>query len=465
MHANTSSYVGKKFKERQKSSFPDNDNLPTLFSLNSSCSSAPNPYLQSQHPVMFDTRIIETNHRIENVVFKILRVKASLNNLPEKGEPSGFDDDRNLDKDFREVPTQDALLQILSNRLAMSKNYQVVTAAKSRNRYFPEVSLDELLQEEEYLKNVSLEQLSDIKLLQLSSTRKSQSIALQNYILKCSQEDTEILCKNLTKNSIAKMIIHQFGNYTVQELVKKSIPFRKRVEEYCQEDFYILADTEYSSRVMQILIEESDSFRFFAFSCCEANLGRMVERISSVFLITSCIRSAKSEKEYNFMVKELSNNVRPWVSKKYFKRIIVSILQSCNPPTLQLVYNLLELENNILKFFEDKYSSYVVLTFVERGHQPTIQLLAYIIQQDVISLLEAEYFRFFINRLCKFKGESIFRELFHVLSGNEFLDSILARARKQKGRYFAYLLALSAEPKQYASLNSFWKVLLDRLAV
>lgn len=459
MHVLSSASRDNSRRDRHQRTFRVDDEILAIFSRSSS-SRLSTPRMHGVLDKQFDSLTVETNHRIDNVVFRLLASK----NPSSKGYSIQSYIDKNEFKESSGIPAQDDLIQLLTARLATSKNYRIEPAFKSRNRFYPEVSANELIREEQLLNSIVLSKSSDSDLLQLSSTKKSQSLALQKYIKICSQQEVEMVCSALSYTSIVQLITHQFGNYTIQELVRRSMSFQKRVEEHCQEDFYSLADQEYSSRVMQLLIEASNSFRSFALKACEHNLDRVVEKISSVFLIAACIRTAKCEDEYRFLLNELSMNIKPWLTKKYFKRILVSILQCCEQPTLQQVYKLLGLQTNILKFFEDKYSTYVVLTFAERGHQPSIDLLAQIIRHDHVALLEAEYFRFFISKLSKDKGGSILKELFGVLSNKQSLELILTRVRREKGCYFAYLLALTAEAKQYESLTSFWKGVVARVA-
>ena len=259
------------------------------------------------------------------------------------------------------------------------------------------------------------------------------------------------------------MIENKYANYTLQKLVVRNVPFRVRIEHYCQAHFFRLANNEFSSRLLQTLIENSDNFRIYTLQACKRNLSRMIEKISCVFLIVAAIRATKCEDEYHFMFSVLMPSPKRWLGKKYYKRILVSILQTCSAKTLNKAYNLLEMSTNIISFFEEKYSTYILLAIIERGHKATVKKVCSMIQNNFNQLTRSKYFLLLASKLQSHTAKEVMACLYRAASKVENADSIDNEQDKSNGYVNSYVLALASNEHNYSLQQAYWIDLHQRL--
>lgn len=280
----------------------------------------------------------------------------------------------------------------------------------------------------------------------LCMSEKDVSVSFQAYIETCSEEEIQQICEWVSLN-LASIITHQFGNYIVQKLIKRSASCLKNVVDYCQDKFLDLASNEYSSRVMQTLVEINPEFRSFALKCFKADLTKYAQSISAVFLLSVAIRCSKKDSEFEFIRDALLRNPKKWLVNKYFKRIIVSYLQNCSGKSLDLVFRGLQIESRLFKYLDDKYSCYMLLMFIERHHELAKSMILKRIQSDLKGLLSTKFFRFFFSKILKCAEPQFLQSMSEEL----FTKSQQANFEKQFSMdsfyFFAFMVANStADP-------------------
>lgn len=354
----------------------------------------------------------------------------------------------------------DQVNKVVKERLKNDKHFRIDDGNKIEKNLFSEVLDSAISQTYDRIKPF-IERKDFAK---LCMSEKEISVSFQAYIESCSEEEVNQICSWVYTN-MSQMIVHQYGNYIVQKLIKRSPSFLKTVTSYCQTRFFDLASNEFSSRVMQTLVEMSKEFRTFCLKSFKSDLSNFAQSISAVFLLSVAIRCSPSDAEYSFVKDALLRNTKKWLGNKYLKRIIVSYLQNCSPQGLDAIFKGLRVESTFLKFLDDKYSCYMLLMFIERHHAMTKSHLLKRLQTDLRGLLSTKFFRFFYSKILKC-GESLL-----IADINYQLEKVCSRDNFEKLLseenlfFFAYMLANSCKEDSINVLQSFLASFGDTLGL
>lgn len=241
---------------------------------------------------------------------------------------------------------------------------------------------------------------SDSQILELATERKDDALALQLFIDDCSQA---VLTKmaSVAGLNLNLLLSHPTGNFVVQKLIKKDSEFAELVSFKCKETFHELAKNEFSSRVMQCLIESIPSFRKHVLQLFRDDLDSYIQSFSSAFLVSVAIRHADTDAERDIIRTTLRNHPKRWLTKKYFKRVLVAYISSCSEQALHGLYKLLTSVLKPYDFFRDRYSCLTLLTFIERSYKPASDLVAQCIDEKPFDLFRWSVFRYFLEHVTE----------------------------------------------------------------
>lgn len=282
--------------------------------------------------------------------------------------------------------------------------------------------------------------LSDSQLLQLATERKDDALALQLYIENCSKTVLSKLAKVASSN-IELLLCHPTGNFVVQKLIKHDAEFAKLASLKCRDSFHELALNEFSSRVMQCLIETDQDFRKYVLALFRDDLDSYIQSFSSAFLVSVAIRHAETDAERDIIRNTLKFNPKRWLTKKYYKRVLVAYISNCSEQSLTGLYKLLTSVMKPYDFFRDRYSCLTLLTFIERCHKPASELVLQCIMEKPYDLFRWSVFRYFLEHVTENAGlislqSAIYEKL--VSLPHELMSAISENGRTHRN----YLAAL-----------------------
>lgn len=245
--------------------------------------------------------------------------------------------------------------------------------------------------------------------LQIATKSKKDALSLQLHIESCSEDcinKLAIFCQS----HLDQLLVHSVGNYTVQKLINRSPRLRRFVVQHCKPQFKLLSANEFSSRVMQRLIEKDQSFCSFALWSFRANLDSYIQGFSSVFLVSVALKSARSDEERNIFSPRLLKNVRKSMAKKYFKRVLVSYISSCDQDSLPWIFKIITRAfSQPSDFLKDRYSALMMLAFIERQFKSMEEMLIQSLRYQTPSILQSEMFGYFLSQLGSRDGVDRFR--------------------------------------------------------
>jgi Pumilio-family RNA binding repeat len=286
-------------------------------------------------------------------------------------------------------------------------------------------------------------QKSSTELISYCTETKENSLRLQCFLERCSPAETRRV-GGIIEPYYGELITHRIGNYVLKKLVELdnevTLP---SLAEYCHSRFTVLIKNEYSSRVIQSLIEANEEFRRFTLKYFAEHFHECLENTAVVFLIISAIRFAQDSTETSF-VKDTLKRSPQLLGIKVFQRVLVSYVQHCDSQSLEEVSTLIKPEINLRRLLNEKFSTYIILTLLQRKVEIITQILCRAIRTDIEELFETKFFKLLINKLFELKQEDLSERLSSHLTSLSTSQLLKLASRSS---YFLFYL--------YVAFNSF----------
>ena len=292
------------------------------------------------------------------------------------------------------------LLAYLKERLRNDKTFKV----KELEKPIPDHNESNFKSLDRYtginIQAVSPEQI-DLDALCLHS--KELSVSFQLFLENQSPQYIANIAQRISLR-YKDFLSHKLGNYILQKLIQIDLGTRHLLEEYSRANFGSLIDNEYASRVLELLIKESRSFRLFVINHFKCNFSCCYSTIASGLLLIACLKSCDDFDQFSFILNELQLNPG-LLESKIFQRIMVSVVQVSPSYRLERVSALLDFDRNLASYFNDKFTAYLVFTACARKFIPVIELLVKRIAEQFDVLLETRFFKVVLVKLLSLQDE------------------------------------------------------------
>lgn len=141
------------------------------------------------------------------------------------------------------------------------------------------------------------------RIFEISTLSKESSMSIQWYISECSQEELAALADKV-KLRLPELIVHKFGSFVIQRLLIHFDQAYAMVEHFCMLKFDDLIKNEYSSRVIQLLIEKSKSFCNFSLSIFKRNIEKAIGTSSACHLLVACLKNCGDSNDGSFILDQ-----------------------------------------------------------------------------------------------------------------------------------------------------------------
>ena len=329
---------------------------------------------------------VESNHGFFNVSFRALPAELALKD----GVHMRFHLVSNQAK--TKDPTKGASQKAGSNHLldqneGNSKSKPQATETRTKKKF--KISQRKILSS------------SSEELFTWATESKDSSLMIQNIIEFCSVDCLRRIAR-LVFDNLPVLIEHEFANYLIQKLLtRRDSEVEEAVVSYCKRYFRELAQNEYSSRVMQRLVEKDGKFREFCLNQFRVDLEAFTIGLAPVYLVQSALKNAESESERNIVRNFIKNNADTWNENKFFKKILLSYLETCPEKMLDYYYSKLKVEQNLPAFFKDKYSIFILLKLIGRRPLESREELWTQFRKHLLPILSHNFFGFFVGCILK----------------------------------------------------------------
>lgn len=251
----------------------------------------------------------------------------------------------------------------------------------------------------------SQEKLSDFRseepanIFWLATSSKENSMKLQSFITDCTQSQLEVLSSKL-KPLIPTLIVHKFGSFVLQRLLVHFDPSFEMVEDLCKLGFLEFIKDEYSSRVMQLLIEKSPSFCDFVICFFKKNLQQGIACSSACHLLVASLKNSSSTHSGDFITGYLREN-QQCIGNRFFQRVLLTYVHVCTKEQQDEVAKALGVTCKICKLFNRKATMTIIHLLLLKDNMLTIQVIYHQLSKRPKDLIETKYFTSTIYKLMQ----------------------------------------------------------------
>ena len=249
-----------------------------------------------------------------------------------------------------------------------------------------------LLFSDSELRNASSEQL-----MTWATSNKEQSVKLQESISIVNQE-TIVAVENFAIQNLGFLIYDRLGGYVLQRLLPRSLRLEHALVAYSLAHFGSTLANEYSSRVLELLVTRSVTFRSAVLRHCRLNLPQLLTSFPAVFVVSAAVAATTDEIERDIVSSHLASP--EMMASKFFKRVLVTYIAHCSAGHLAWLGSLLAFETNLGFYLGDRYATQVLAASILRGCPRAIGSLLYSLGTSVYNTLSLKHFDFLINHLC-----------------------------------------------------------------
>ena len=300
---------------------------------------------------------------------------------------------------------------------------------------------------------VPLKESDPAKIFEMATSSKQGSILVQCYINECCSEDLHIF-NNKISSYYPQLMTNIFGSFVVQRLIAKHEPAFHQVKELSRYEFKNLILNEYSSRVIQLLVEKSHDFRKFANLFFESNFNVAITSSSACHLLVSSLKCGETAGLGNCILQHLRQQPI-LLANKFFHRVLLTFIRFANHHQLDEAASDLGVKYRTLKLFNRKATNTLLLSLIQREHLPTIDTVLALLARSPLQVLETRYFTFSMIKLFQDKPSAFTRALMDILdSFNASLVKCLSKKPVVFCQYVFTLLNCGTED-QRPQIDSF----------
>ena len=276
------------------------------------------------------------------------------------------------------------------------------------------------------------------ELFEMATRSKESSIHLQGVISEGSMHDLRHFTDKISAY-YRELMVHKFGSFVVQRLIAKYHPAFNQIEEISKMEFKHLILNEYSSRVIQLIVEKSQSFRDFALSFFQHNFDIVLSSSSACHLLVSSLKNSEAIGFGNYILHHLKQQPI-LLANKFFHRVLLTYLQIALPDQLDDTFRSLGVEYRILKIFNRRATNTVILTLLQREHAYSIETVLVNLARSPQLMFETRYFTFSMYKLSQDKPSSFTRAIFETLVS--FSSAVIDDLSKKSVIFYQYLFTV-----------------------
>jgi hypothetical protein len=314
-----------------------------------------------------------------------------------------------------------------------------------------------LLKEKSYdfsqLEKLGKDELSSV-LISYATESKEASMSLQSFISECPMDVIDTVREILLQNT-QYLIVHRFGSYVLQRLITRDSNSLQFLSNLCQSSFTSFMKNEYSSRVMQLLIECSQSFRKAAINQMELNFLIVLESGAASHLLKACIKNSNAPEELDFVLNYMEN-YPALTSSKLFRNVLMAYMQRCSTNRLQKIAVLLKLEHRFLFYLNSKSFTSLLFLLLERGEPLTTDLFLSLLRNCPLRLFACRCLHMLLEWIINIESDQIYlvREVGYYLA--YLPTAVISRLHKNGlAQYYLYVVLSCLKDRDPTTLGHF----------
>lgn len=290
----------------------------------------------------------------------------------------------------------------------------------------------DLVEELAFICRLDLESLSGDETVRLITHEKNLSMALQKYLYTVWNSQFSRFA-SVVFDHLDVLATHPLGNYVLQILVLRDPKFRACVECACKANFELWQDNEFSSRLMQTLLEISESFQYFVSNMFGYKPRNCMKSIPSVFLVMSLIRNTKDESLLRFLDQHLFENIHQALENRLMRRILVVYCERASQQSLDRIFLGLSKHIKLERILREKTLVAILQTLLVRKHEMALGLLEQLLCERLQRLLSYSFFKYLIKKCALFpQGVPRIRSVLQTTLSHSFNLDLLIDEEQQE---------------------------------
>lgn len=407
-------------------------------------------------------RLASLNHSAENVVIIALKPRPSNNEndhilIVESNYPhlQAIDASSRLGGSYVSdtFVSVDILLSNLSEVLRGHRNFFNKNTLESN--FVPVKACHELTDSTPTNKKFCFDamNLDGQSLLDACTASKIGSLNIQEYLGTCSNLEADLIGK-LLADFVPLLAQHPMGSYVAQRLAFRSAYFEAVLTKFCLREFQVLIHNEYSSRVIQVLIENYKKFRHAAAKLVKANLEECLGSSQAIHIVQACLQNSTAGFDQAFVLQWLLE--RPqcmW--RKGYQKILVNQIKNCSDEYLDSIFYCLKVKENLAEFLQYKLLSFLLAALVLRNHIPTRNAILKAFKRHTSFLLSRKCVKFFFMQLWRDPLSKVAKEIGETLTA--IPPSSLTRVFRfpLNGFFYLYMTIKTLQQTNSPTLKTF----------
>ncbi len=335
---------------------------------------------------------------------------------------------QNIRFNIHEVPTtgkyeKEMLLRITKHKLGLYDspwNQELISLNSSagrsafRNFETEESSESELAQFHNSSEHgISFNQIAKVDFAKELMDSTDFSIKVQRFVEHCHYSDLSKVAA-LVKANIYRICVIKQGSYLIQRLITRYQPFEAEMVEFSKENFEFMASKDFSCRILRVLLRRSEEYRVHITRRLQNNLSFCLSNFSSIFLITESIKISKDMREFDFLVQALSSNPQTMLANRYFKRILVTLIEHCSSRQLKSIAANMSIKKNFRRYMNDKFGCQIFLILLQRGDENSYQILREQLFYYHEQVLRTKYYGYIMLKAVQTSSEQIKKQLLYL---------------------------------------------------
>lgn len=247
------------------------------------------------------------------------------------------------------------------------------------------------------------------------SNRADLLESLQKKLEMCSEKGIQSII-SFVKDRLEKTLDTKLGSFLIRSLINRSDHFLGYLEAYFLQHLKRLSAKDYPCRVMRAVLRRSESLRQLTLRKFAEDFDFCLKNFPSIFLLTEAIRFTKVQKEFSFIIDAFQFNPQKLLNSRYFKRILVTLVEFSSDEQLRKVETCLESEKWIARHLNDKFTTMVLILLLHRQSFSSTFALNLHSQMNPSRLMKARFFCHYIIAVSKVAPRDVRHQLDDTLS-------------------------------------------------
>ena len=217
----------------------------------------------------------------------------------------------------------------------------------------------------------------------------------------CSRQDELSKSVAYAIDNLNTLIFSKDGSLTIRRLLHCSEAFYCHMLQYAVLNLKRLSIHDHPCRVLRAVLRTSEAMRQKVLIVYAQDFKFCLNNFHSIFLLTEAIRLSKNSQEFNFVVAALAYNSQSLMASRYYKTILLTVIQACSKGQLRVIESCLNLTSRIHLYLNDSISVSLLVSLIRRECSSCIKAFLIFAEQRPHLLLNLKHSHQFFLKMAE----------------------------------------------------------------